>query len=197
MLYLQSLMSPTTVVRAFSTSFSPAEKNIYAKGHMRLDIEGGRKHSHLTAEEEIGARSVILRQDNAKDRGLLLGVITHGLAKAPLPPSLEEVRQKHGLAGQEYHSYWQRVAEAKLSRGSYVKRAKFAHLKAERKLQQISGRKDLRHIDLLIEAQEIADNTRREERGEQAEAAMQWASNQRLVEAEQTNARGGKRSTRE
>jgi molybdenum cofactor biosynthesis protein MoaC len=190
--YLQSSTSPTTVVRAFSTSFSPAEKNVYAKGHMHLDIEGGRKQPYLTEEEEeIGARSVTLRQDNAKDRGLLLGVITHGLAKAPLPPSLEEVRQKHGLAGQEYHSYWQRVAEAKLSRGSYVKRAKFAHLKAERKLQQISGRKDLRHIDLMIEAQEIADNTRREERGEQAEAAKQRASNQRLVEAEQAGALKG------
>jgi molybdenum cofactor biosynthesis protein MoaC len=180
--YLTSSLSPT-VVRAFSTSSSFTEKNVYGRGHKSLK---------LTNEEDgVAKLTAIVRPDRPGDRALLLEVITHGIAKAPLPPSLEEVRQKYGLAGPEYNIYWQRLAEAKMSRGGPTKRAKFVHLKAERKLWQARGRRDLSHFDLISEAQEIADKTHREERAEQMENVKQKASTQRIVQGEKADALKG------
>jgi molybdenum cofactor biosynthesis protein MoaC len=174
--YLQSSLSSTTLIRAFSTSYPFAAKNPY-----NIHKKG---HTLTNEEDEIEARMPTLRQDNSHDRSMLLRTIIDGLAKAPLPPGLAAVRQKYGLVGQAYHTYWQRVAEARLQRGGPTGRAKFAHLKAQRKLQQTSGRKDLNHFDLMIEAQEIDDKIRREARAEGIEGAKRIASNQRDVRAQ-------------
>jgi len=105
------------------------------------------------------------RADIVRDTGMLKGVIKHGIVKMPLPPSLEEVRQKYGLDGPEFNGYWLRAADTQLRRRMGNKTA-MATARAESKLQSLlkDTGKDLTltHEGLMKEATRIANEAFRE-----------------------------------
>ncbi|KAL7777420.1 hypothetical protein CFE70_004085 [Pyrenophora teres f. teres 0-1] len=105
------------------------------------------------------------RADHVRDVGMLKSVIKQGITNRPLPPSLEEVRQKYGLDGSKFNGYWHRAADAELRRRTKTESATVLE-RAERTLQlrlEETGKdRTLTHDGLMREASQIATRAFRE-----------------------------------
>ncbi|KAF1942889.1 MoaC-domain-containing protein [Clathrospora elynae] len=157
--YLQVTPSPAVShLRAFSTTTASAAEHPYQLTHIKKSSEAG-------PDDSVGSgyRLKALRADTIRDRSMLQDVVANGVEKSPLPPSLEEVRQKKNMAGPEFHEYWQRAAESKLSKSLGIENA---HRKAQRLLHKAGLKGVLDHRALMSEAQGIAEKTWRAQQSE-------------------------------
>ncbi|PZD23289.1 MoaC, Molybdenum cofactor biosynthesis enzyme, partial [Pyrenophora tritici-repentis] len=105
------------------------------------------------------------RADHIRDIGMLKSALKQGITSRPLPPSMEEVRQKYGLDGPEFNGYWYRAADAELRHRTRTESAAVLE-RAERALQarlkEFGKGVTLTHEGLMAEARQLATQAARE-----------------------------------
>lgn len=142
--------------RAFTTSTSSRADNLVQDKKQGV-VEDA---SDMTSAEKM----------EASDQEIFRAVMANGIAKSPLPPQYEQVRQKYNMAGPEYDHYWRLAATSRITGKKFYPSAngnakrKLAAIEKVRTAQGLPvPRKDDRittHKALMREARKIAQKKR-------------------------------------